>query len=214
MDARERLNLLLGEAQWAPLQPWRPRFSSAGDCLRLLVYEAVEAHSGARPDRVRRPVRWNAANAAGAAVGALIEAAAVRLGAQVQVSVQIGNVTGTADIVWDDAVWDTKLLGEWGHWQAFRTTPDRYVLQVAGYAAVLGKSKYAVLSFGNAQLGKGEVLDVAIDEKPTPPDAAERIVAIWDTVEAYRARGELPPHGYAQDKCKKLKCRFLEECWS
>jgi hypothetical protein len=88
MTAQERLALLIEEAGWSYTQPWRPRFSAAGDCLRLLVYEAMEARRGARPERVRRPVRWNAAAVAGTAIAAWLEECAKRLGARVQVPVR------------------------------------------------------------------------------------------------------------------------------
>lgn len=183
----------------------------------MLVYEAGEARRGARPERVKRPVRWNAAACAGTAIADWLEECAKRLGARVQVPVEIGGVTGTADIVWDedDAVWDTKWLGEYAHALSMREPPERYDTQVAGYAKVLGKSKYAVVNWSLAQLGKGEKLDLVINEKPTPADADGKVVAIWDTVTAYAERGELPVHGYPKAKCEKLKCRFLAEgCWS
>lgn len=210
------LQTLLVEAGWSYMQPWRPRFSSAGDCLRLLVYEAGEARRGVRPERVRRPVRWNAAACAGTAIAAWLEECAKRLGARVQVPVTVGGVTGTADIVWDKAgvTWDTKWLGEYAHALGLREPPKRYHMQVGGYAKVIGTPRYAIVNWNLGQLGKGEKLDIVIDEKPTPPDAANQVEAIWDTVTAYADRGELPPHGYPQDKCKALKCRFLEGCWS
>jgi hypothetical protein len=213
MTAQERLALLIEEAGWSYTQPWRPRFSAAGDCLRLLVYEAMEARRGARPERVRRPVRWNAASLAGTAIGSMLEDAAKRMGAEVQVPVQIGEVTGTADIVWPDAVWDTKWKGEYSYSQVLRQPSEREHTQVAGYAALLGKPKYALINWNLGQLGKGEKLDIIIDEQPTPKDAADKVLAIWDTVESHASLGELPPRGYPREKCTKLKCRFLSECW-
>jgi hypothetical protein len=213
MTATERLRELLDEASKAYLQPWRPRFSNAGDCMRLLVYESMEDRRGARPEWVKRPVRWNAAAAAGTAVGEMLEKAALRVGAQVQVPVQIGSVSGTADIVWADSVWDTKLLGDYAHSEAMRKPSVRYHMQVAGYAAALGKPTYAIVAWASWQLGKGEKLDIIIDEQPTPKDAADKVLAIWDTVESHASLGELPPRGYPREKCTKLKCRFLSECW-
>jgi hypothetical protein len=215
VTAQERLALLIEEAGWSYTQPWRPRFSAAGDCLRLLVYEAMEARRGARPERVRRPVRWNAAAVAGTAIAAWLEECAKRLGARVQVPVVAGNVTGTADIVWDDdgVVWDTKWLGEYAHALGMREPPKRYHTQIGGYARALEKPRYAIVNWNLGQLGKGEKLDILIDEQPTPVDGAALVEAIWDTVDSHATLGELPPRGYPREKCTKLKCRFLSECW-
>jgi hypothetical protein len=72
-------------------------------------------------------------------------------------------------------------------------THEKDHIQVAGYAAVLGKPKYALINWNLGQLGKGEKLDIIIDEQPTPKDAADKVLAIWDTVESHASLGELPP---------------------
>jgi hypothetical protein len=133
---------------------------------------------------------------------------------EVQVPVQIGEVTGTADIVWPDCTSGTPNgRASTRIRKSFASRRSGSTSQVAGYAALLGKPKYALINWNLGQLGKGEKLDIIIDEQPTPKDAADKVLAIWDTVESHASLGELPPRGYPREKCTKLKCRFLSDCW-
>lgn len=219
-DTTERVLAVMAEARVRETQPWHPRFSSAGDCRRRLVYEAMEARAGRWPLTEERPVRWNAAAATGTAIGDMLEKAAARMGAKVQVPLLIGNdndtandVTGTADVVWDDAVWDWKCVGGYA-FKLAKSNPDpKHVIQVQGYAAALGKPRWALIYIDLGSIGRGEVLPFRVHEGDTPPEAAETIMLVWQNVEDLVNAEMLPERGWEQTKCEKIKCTFLEQCW-
>lgn len=204
-------------------QPWHPRFSSAGDCRRRLVYEAMEAKAGRWPLTEERPVRWNAAAATGTAIGDMLERASARLGAKIQVPLGVfqadaypngREITGTADVVWDDAVWDWKCVGGYA-FKLAKSGPDpKHVIQVQGYAAALGKPRWALIYIDLGSIGRGEALPFLVHEGDTPADAAELIMGIWQDVDDHVNADELPERGWEQTKCEKIKCTFLEQCWA
>lgn len=220
-DTYERVEAVMAEARVRETQPWHPRFSSAGDCRRRLVYEAMEAKAGRWPLTEERPVRWNAAAECGTAIGDMLERAAARLGARVQVpalitGAQFGatfDVPGTADVVWDDAVWDWKCVGGYA-FKLAKSNPDpKHVTQVQGYAAAEGKPRWALVYIDLGSIGRGEHLPFLVHEGDTPPEAAERIMAIWQDVDDHVTDETLPERGFEQLKCENIKCGFLESCW-
>lgn len=215
MTATERLQLLLSEARKVPLQPWRPRFSCAGDCRRALVYDATEDAAGIRPSFEERPLRWNAAAAAGTAIGEMLEKAASRMGARVQIAAALNGVHGHCDIIWDedDCVWDIKWGSDYAIRQARGEANPKHVLQVQGYAAALGKKRWALVYGPLGALGKGQDLPTYLHEGETPPEAADAILDVWADVEEHVTNGTLPERGELQATCEAIQCRFRVQCW-
>lgn len=215
---------MLKEARLRYTQPWRPRFSSAGDCKRKLVYEAMEAKHGQWPTQEDRPLRWNAAAVCGTAIGEVLEEAAERASqgeAISQVAAMLpgsdvstaADVTGTADVVWPDAVWDFKCVGGYAFKMAKQGPDPKHVIQVQGYASALGKPNWALIYIDLGSIGRGQDLPVLIHEGTTDVNAGKLVLRVWQDVERHVNEETLPDRDFEETKCTNIKCRFLDQCW-
>ena len=216
-----RLLEVLEACREQPTQTPRPRFSNALSCLRAHVYDAQLVKLGKWPASVDRPFRWNFAAMVGTALGGIIEKAAQGFGAITQAKAHLGgsflaiNVTGDADIDWPDldAVHDLKWVGDYA-WKEAKKGPDpKHVAQVNGYAVARGRSKWALIYFPLASLGKGEGVDYVIHEGRADADQAKReITDRWAAVAAHVEAGTLPDREVEESTCRCLRCQHLETC--
>lgn len=216
LPLEQRVLALLRECEVVEDQHPHPRFSNATECLRMHVYDARAVQSFTWSPESRRPVRWNAAAVSGTALGEWMEKAARRLGAETQAHVHLDGdpeVEGAADIVWPDAVWDLKWVSEYAWKQAKRGPKDRHCVQAEGYAAALGKPKWAVIYLPHHMLGKGEKLEFLAYEGETDPRTAEVIRGRWLAVRQHADAGTLPDREHSQTDFECRVCRHRTQCW-
>lgn len=231
MTTDERIEALFREARKVEGQKPRPRFSNAAGCMRAHVYDELALRDGTWDPEEDRPARWNAAARCGTALGEMLETAAQRLGALVQVPAALdadGNpttrcpslygppplVTGHADIVWPDEVWDLKCVGDFS-WRSAKKRPDyKHVVQVASYAHALGKPRWVLVYIDLGGIGKGRDLRYVKHEGGSDPRIAKRVVEHWKQVGGFADKRELPVRPHEDpDNFECNLCRHKTECW-
>jgi hypothetical protein len=209
------MEALMRECRKAETQPPRARFSNAMGCARSHAYDFRMLDAGTWPAIVDRPARWNFAAEVGNSVGALIERAAERLGAQCQVHVSMDGIGGTLDIEWDDAVFDLKWVGEYAWRNAKKGADPKHEAQANGYAVARGKPYWGIIYLPIHLLGKGENLEYIIWPGVADPLSAKaEITDRWALVAAHRAAGTLPDRELPQETCERLRCMHRTYCWA
>lgn len=125
-------------------------------------------------------------------------------------------VTGSADIVWEDEVWDLKCVGDFS-WRRAKKQPDpKHVVQVASYAHALGKPKWVLVYIDLGGIGRGKDLRYVTHEGGSDPRIARKVVAHWKEVKRCADTGEIPdrPFGYEPEGFECSLCRHKGECWT
>lgn len=220
-DVTAALSRILAAAAESKPQPFRYRFSRAGDpCLRALVYDAQDHDDGLPPREGKREASWSLSAAVGTAIGERLERAAVELGGwrrQVPVVFDTGavQVRGEADLVGPDVVIDFKVAGE-KKWHRVQRAPDEaHVLQVNGYAVALDRPRWALCYVRAISIHDGSATpELRVHEGVASVELAQQLCSTWESVEQHRKLRTLPDRvwGASPHRWPCGWCRHLERC--
>lgn len=214
MSLADQIAAIFHEARKAQEREPRYGISDAHGCARSKVYSFKLFKEKGEAARFERPVRWGLAADCGTAVGAALEAAAKRLGHGTQVAAAMGDIRGSADIVLvGDHVVDIKVAGGW-KWRKVQHEPDpEHRRQVATYAHILEKPKWALLYIdGRSIFAAGEEVEWLLHEGHVVPELVAATAGFWATVQKHLDAGTLPermePGSF---ECKV--CAHAAHCW-
>jgi hypothetical protein len=122
-------------------------------------------------------------------------------------------VSGSADIVWEDSVWDLKCVGDFA-WRSAKKHPNpKHVVQVASYAHALGKPGWVLVYIDLGMIGKGRDLRYVTHEGRSDPAIAKKVVAHWRRVSECAEKRELPDRYRSEPDFECSLCKYREECW-
>ena len=220
--ARSILDRIFARAVQQKPQPFRYRFSSAGDpCLRALAYDALDADAGLPPTDGARKLTWALSATCGTAVGEHLERAAVDLGGfirQCYAEFDTGGVwiKGEADLADRWTLFDFKLVGE-PAWEKIESKPNpKHVGQVNGYAVALGRKRWVLFYIRATSIfdGKHEVPEARIYEGEASVEKARDLCSVWEEVERLRASKTLPERVWGASPLRWPCgwCRHLQRC--
>lgn len=222
MTVRDLVLAIFERAAKRKPQPFRYRFSSAGDpCLRALVYDAQDADDGKQPVEGKSEIAWTLSAACGNAVGYALEQAAVETGGfvrQVFAEFDTGSVwvRGDADFADRATVYDWKLVGE-KKWAKIQSKPDpKHELQIQGYAVALDRKRWALIYVSASSIFEdgAKVPEFIVHEGAASVERAQELCGVWEQVEGHRKLRTLPERvwGASPRRWPCGWCRHLERC--
>jgi hypothetical protein len=211
-------------------QPFRYRFSSAGDhCKRKLVFAAQDEADGLPSPEQAPTIKRVIQAAVGNAVGAMLEEGAKAIGLETQKVVTADGatvkITGALDILRPGLlVVDVKTVSD-PAWSRLRYGPqEKHVVQVNGYAVYEHVPRWALwyIRLSDAfRKTKDNTIGQRLFEGDADPAAAHRdIVGTWEDVDAHVAMGTVPPipEEFLRDQfpCgwSTGACAYYGRCWS
>lgn len=214
MSLPDQIRAIFAESRKAEEREPRYGISDASGCARAKVYSFKLFKEGGGVAHFERPARWGLAAACGTKVGEVLEEAARRLGHATQVKAEMGEIRGSADIVLlGEHVIDIKVAGGW-KWRKIQHEPDpEHRRQVATYAHILEKPKWALLYIdGRSIFTAGEEVEWVLHEGHVLPDYPAATAAFWAGVQAHLSAGTLPVR-LEPDSFECKCCAHAVRCW-
>jgi hypothetical protein len=213
-ELSDTVRAIFAEARKTQEREPRCGISDAHGCVRAKVYSFLLFKEEGRPAEFERPARWGLAAACGTAVGQLIEEASERLGHKTQVRVESGRISGSADIVLiGEHVIDVKVAGGW-KWRKIQHEPDpEHRRQVATYATLLEKPKWALLYIdGRSIFTAGEDVEWVLHEGLASVEHYKSTSDFWASVHGHLDAGTLPGR-LEPDSFECKICPHAGRCW-
>jgi len=214
MSLADQIAAIFAEARKAKEREPRFGISDAHGCARSKVYSFRLFEETGRPVEFQRPVRWGLAADCGTAVGAALEAAALRLGHATQGQAAMGEIRGPSDIVLSgDHGLDIKVAGGW-KWRKIQHEPDpEHRRQVATYAHILEKPKWALLYIdGRSIFTAGEEVEWVLHEGAVVPELVAATVGFWAVVQKHLNDKTLPAR-MEPGSFECTVCPHAARCW-